>query len=77
MDLDEAPVVFGANIRFLREKYSLPRKSLSKHTGISLPVLRMTEQGEVMPRLTQETIMRLCRIFDVTPDELLHTRITE
>ena len=67
---------FVRNLCYLRKKYALPQKFLAALTGISLPILRMTERGEVLPRLTDEFVSRLCQIFNVTPDALLDSDLT-
>ena len=67
---------FVRNLCYLRKKYALPQKSLAALTGISLPILRMTERGAVLPRLTDEFVSRLCQIFNVTPDALLDSDLT-
>ena len=76
MNITDTNSIFAANIRYLRTKYAMPQKTLSKLTGISLPILRMTERGEVCPRLTDQTLARLCAIFDTTPDALLHSDLS-
>ena len=64
--------LFSKNLIYLRTRYALPQKSLAKLTGISLPILKMTERGEVIPRITAAALERLCAVFAVTSDELLH-----
>ena len=50
----------------------MPQKTLAALSGISLPILRMTERGQVIPRITEELVARLCAIFNVTAEELLN-----
>ncbi len=68
---------FVHNLCFLRKKYGVPQKSLAALAGISLPILRLTERGQVVPRLTQEQLTRLCQIFNITPNALLQTDLTK
>ena len=68
---------FVRNLCYLRKKYALPQKSLAALTGISLPILRMTERGEVLPRLTEQFFDRLCQIFTVTADALLSSALSQ
>ena len=68
--------VFGKNLVYLRTKYALPQKAVARLTGISLPILRMTERGEVIPRLTEDNLSRLCGVFNVTPGELLQQELS-
>ena len=65
--------LFAKNLVYLRGKYALPQKALARLTGISLPILRMTERGEVLPRITPQIRTRLCQVLNVTADELFHT----
>ena len=69
--------LFVRNLCWLRKKYALPQKTLAALTGISLPILRMTERGEVIPRLTEEFVRRLCQIFDLSADQLMNTDLTQ
>ena len=67
----------AGNLIFLRKKYAMPQKTLAALSGISLPILRLTERGQVIPRITEERLARLCGIFNVTQEELLNTDLTE
>ena len=66
---------FAENLVFLRKKYAMPQKTLAALSGISLPILRLTERGEVIPRITEELVARLCAIFNVTEEELLNEEL--
>lgn len=65
--------VFGANLRALRLKYSLSQKALAKLSGISLPILRLLEQGQITRELPEETLARLCNILNCSLDDLNKT----
>ena len=67
---------FVRNLIWLRKKYAMPQKSLAALSGISLPILRMTERGQVIPRITEELVCRLCAIFNVTEEELLNDEMS-
>ena len=63
--------LFAKNLCWLQNRYAMPQRTLSALTGIPLPVLRMTERGQVVPRLNEDLISRLCQIFDISAEGLL------
>lgn len=68
--------LFVKNLCWLQNRYAMPQRTLSALTGIPLPVLRMTERGQVIPRLNDDLILRLCQIFDLSPAALLEIDLT-
>ena len=70
MKIITANPVVGENIRLLRARYSLSQKALAKLTGISLPVLRMLERGEITHPISDETMQRLCTILNTSVQQL-------
>ena len=71
MKIIEVGPIFGENVRILRTRYSLSQKALAKLVGISLPVLRMLERGEITHRITDETLQRLCAVLNVPAERLI------
>lgn len=63
--------LFARNLCWLQDRYAMPQRTLSALTGIPLPVLRMTERGQVIPRLNGPLVSRLCQIFDISAEGLL------
>ena len=67
--------VFGKNLRYLRRKYGLSRRSLAKLLGVSTGFLRKVESpfwpqtGIDFPAVP---FSRLGKIFDVNINSMLH-----
>ena len=61
------------NICYLRQKYAVSRRGLSKLMGISVYTLRGLEEGTIPPLFKSRELMRLCAIFDITMETLVHT----
>ena len=64
---------YGENLRTLRIKYSLSQKALAKLSGISLPIVRLLEAGQITRELPEETLHRICAIFCCDPGQLTGT----
>lgn len=59
----------GENIQYLREKRDLTQKALAHMCGTSQSIISYAESGT--RRASQETINKLCSIFDVTLEDLI------
>ena len=64
---------FGKNLLFLRKKYSLSRLALAKLMGTAQVLIAAWEECRVYPTFAPDTLERLCTIFQVDLDALLHT----
>jgi len=61
--------VLGFNVKRLREKSRLNKKTLCLMANISRPFLDSIERGQSNPQLN--IIVRLAKALDVTPEELI------
>ena len=61
--------LINSNIKALRQKYLLTQEAFSEKIGISLQGLSNIERNKYQP--TAETIDRICKAFNITPQELL------
>lgn len=61
------------NIIYLRERYTLDQKRLSKYLRIPLLHLKKIEIGEILPSFN--TVNDIAELFDVKIDDLLNTRM--
>ena len=66
--------IFGKNLKFLREKYSLSQMALAKLVGTAAVLIAAWEDCRVYPTLAADTMERLCTVLQTTPDALLHSR---
>ena len=64
--------MLGRNILYLRKKYHLSRKALSCLTGISIYTLKDWETEKVRPVIYPEQLKRICAIFNISGDRLVH-----
>lgn len=62
-------VLFGDRIRTLRRKASMTQMVLAQKLGVSPSTVGMYEQNRRTP--DNETMLKLCDIFDVSPDYFL------
>ena len=53
------------NIRYLREKYKVSRRALSRLVGISVLTLRAFEEERVLPFFTHRQLTRISDVFDL------------
>lgn len=65
--------VFGKNLMYYRKKYRLSRLSLAKLLGTAQVLIAAWEECRVYPTLAPDTLERLCTIFQVSPEALLHS----
>ena len=61
------------NIRYLRARYHLSRKALGALTGLSPSVIKCMENESVLTFINKQALMNLCRVFDVTVEDMLHS----
>ena len=61
--------LINLNIRALRQKHGLTQEMFSEKIGISLQGLSNIERNKYQP--TAETIDKICKAFNITPQELL------
>lgn len=53
------------NIRYLREKYKVSRRALSRLVGISVLTLRDFEEERVLPFFTHRQLKRIIDVFEL------------
>lgn len=53
------------NIRYLREKYKVSRRALSRLVGISVLTLRDFEEERVLPFFTHRQLKRISDVFEL------------
>lgn len=68
---------FGRNIRYLRGKYYLTRRSLGKLIGVSTAILGRVEREEPEMALDYEHLKRIQDIFCISMEDLFHTDLTQ
>ena len=68
--------VCSKNIRYLREKYRVSRRALSRLVGISLCTLRDYEEERVIPVFTHRQLQRLSAVFDLPIEQLTDCNLT-
>ena len=68
---------FGKNLLFLRKKYRLSRLALAKLMGTAQVLIAAWEECRVYPVLSPERVARLCTIFMIDSQTLLHTNLQE
>ena len=71
MNKDELRTRVGPNTLALRRRYGLSRKSLARLTGMPESRLRRVEAGDPAAKVYDYELLRLCRIFDISLEELL------
>ena len=62
-------IAFGMKVRHYRKKKNLTQEALAEMVDMSASFLGHIERGSRVASL--ETMMKLCRALDVTPNELL------
>ena len=68
-DREKEAVLFGAEVRRIREERGLAQSVVADAAGISLTYLSLIERGENTPTLT--VVFRLCEALGVSPAKLL------
>lgn len=64
--------VLFRNMVYLRKKYLLSQRALAKLIGMSVYHLRTIENGTAAPLIQSSELKRLCAVFDVTAENLIH-----
>lgn len=64
---------FAKNLIYLRKKHRMSRKALASSIGISQYVLKAIENGVTYPALPLDSFDRICQVFQISPDDLVHT----
>ena len=77
MLIEYPDTVLGRNLLFLRKKYHLSRKALSKLTGISVYTLKDWEEEKIAPVIQWEQLKRISVIFDISTERLVHRNLEE
>ena len=67
--------LINKNIKNLRIKNGLTQEEFSEKINISIQGLSNIERNRYQP--TAETIDRICRVFNITPAELLYNPTSE
>ena len=65
---------FGGQLQQVRKKYYLSQKALAALIGVSVYSVRGWESGTLEPQLHEQTMRRLCQIFNTTPEQLFGTK---
>lgn len=60
----------GSKIKELREKHGMTQEELASQLGLKKAAVNKYETGRVV-NLKRSTILKLCRIFDVMPQDLM------
>ena len=63
--------LINTNIKALRQKHFLTQEEFAEKIGISLQGLSNIERNRYQP--TAETVDKICKAFNITPQELLIT----
>lgn len=61
-----------SNIKYLRKEYSLSRKALAKLIGMRFSLLKMIEDGKTVEVFSRAELSRLCAVFDIPLEMLIH-----
>lgn len=61
-----------SNIKYLRKEYSLSRKALAKLIGMRFSLLKMIEDGKTVEVFSRMELSRLCAVFDIPLEMLIH-----
>ena len=72
METTEFERRFGTNIQYLRTKYFLSQRSMAALLGIGIKTLRKIENGQHSKRADTYLLFRLCEIFCVSADAIMH-----
>lgn len=67
--------VFSTNLRYLRKKYRLSLISLAKLAGLTPLHLLRLEQGKIDLVITDQALCRICAVFDVKVEQIVHTQL--
>ena len=60
------------NIRYLRARYHLSRRALGALVGLSPCVIKTMENETAMTFIDKQILYNLCRVFDVSVEDMLH-----
>lgn len=63
--------LLSSNIRSLRLKYNLTQEEFAEKVGLTTNGVSNIERNRYQP--TAETVDKICKAFDITPQELLIT----
>ncbi len=72
MEYTEFEQQFGRNVQYLRTKYFLSQRSMAALLGIGIKSLRKIESGQRCKRAVTNLLFRVCNIFDVSADAVIH-----
>ncbi len=60
-----------ANLKKLRKDRGIPQRQAAKAAGIGVQMLRKIEHGTVSMRFTADKLLRLCDLYQATPDQVI------
>ncbi len=69
MENDNYKAIYGNSIRNLRLKNNLTQEELSQITGFDTKYISQLENGRYMGTIM--TMLKLCKAFNVTPNDIL------
>lgn len=67
--------LFCRNLRYLRTKHRYSQKALAAMVGISVYTLRILESGKYQIILNSQELKRLCGVFGVPVEHMLHKEL--
>lgn len=65
-------MIFGGNVKKLREEHKLSKKEMAKIMGVGTKTLTSIESGVIPPRARADIILKLCDRFCINAQELLN-----
>ena len=76
MNLNDSELVFCENIKTLREKNHLSKRSMAKKLGIGIAALNQLVTGCLPRRLRAGVFLRIEAEFGLSPEQMLSPDIT-
>ena len=65
-------MIFGGNIKRLREQHKLSKKQMAEIMGVGTKTLTSIENGVIPPRARADIILKICDYFCINAQELLN-----
>ena len=69
--------LFFRNFRYLKEKYCLPRRALSKLLGMSVFAIEAMENNQWGDALELEKLERVCQIFNADFHDIISKDLSQ
>lgn len=76
MIIEMSDRMLSQNIRYLRKKHKLSQTGLAKLARISVTNLREIENSSAPPRVTADTLHRICAALSAAVEDLIHKDLT-